>query len=118
MPVFSTLTETWNASAKMRVGHNALDKVIGRYFLAKKLQLFDKILGLSGRIVFELVQKAAIAQIPVIVAISAPSSLAVKTAEGLGVTLVNSTHYASANSYTHGDRIKLSVTAQDAKARL
>ena len=84
----------------MQVGHNVLYKVIGRYFLAKKLPLSDKILGLSGRIVFELVQKAAMAQIPVIVAISAPSSPAVKTAEGLGVTLVGSTDYASANIYT------------------
>lgn len=97
--------------------HNALDKVIGRYFLEKKLPLSNKILGLSGRIGFELVQKAAMAQIPVIVAISAPSSLAVKTAEGLGVTLVGFTHDASANIYTHGDRIKLPATAKDAKAR-
>lgn len=91
--------------------HNALDKVIGHFFLKKQLPLSDRILGLSGRIGFELVQKAAMAQIPIIVAISAPSSLAVKTAESLGVTLVGFTHDSSANIYTHAERIKLPLAS-------
>ncbi|TAN24912.1 MAG: formate dehydrogenase accessory sulfurtransferase FdhD [Actinomycetota bacterium] len=86
--------------------HNALDKIVGHYFLEQTLPLSNKILALSGRIGFELVQKAAMAQIPVIVAVSAPSSLAVKTAESLGITLVGFTRNNSANIYTHADRIK------------
>jgi len=86
--------------------HNALDKIIGHYFLEKRLPLNESILALSGRIGFELVQKAAMAQIPIIVAVSAPSSLAVKTAESLGITLVGFTRGNSANIYTHADRVK------------
>ena len=85
--------------------HNALDKIVGHYFLEKRLPLSESILGLSGRIGFELVQKAAMAQIPIIVAVSAPSSLAVKTAESLGITLVGFTRGNSANIYTHPDRV-------------
>lgn len=88
--------------------HNALDKVIGHYFLQSQLPLSSKILGLSGRIGFELVQKAAMAQIPIIVAISAPSSLAIDTAESLGITLIGFTHDSSANIYTHANRVNLS----------
>ncbi len=85
--------------------HNALDKIVGHYFLEKKLPLSNKVLVLSGRIGFELVQKAAMAQIPVIVAVSAPSSLAVKTAESLGITMVGFTRDKSANIYCHPKRI-------------
>lgn len=85
--------------------HNALDKAIGHYFLEEKLPLNDKVLALSGRIGFELVQKAAVAQIPIIVAVSAPSSLAVKTAQDLGITLVGFVREDSANIYTHPERI-------------
>ena len=87
--------------------HNALDKIVGHYFLQKKLPLSDKILALSGRIGFELVQKAAMAKIPIIVAVSAPSSLAFKTAESLGITLIGFTRDHSTNIYTHPERIDL-----------
>ena len=85
--------------------HNALDKIVGYYFLQAKLPLSEKILVLSGRIGFELVQKAAMAQIPIIVAVSAPSSLAFQTAEALGITLVGFTRDQSANIYSHPERI-------------
>ena len=67
--------------------HNALDKVLGERFLAGELPAPSAIAVLSGRVSFELVQKAAAAGVPVICAVSAPSSLAVETAERLGVTL-------------------------------
>ncbi|NNN19404.1 MAG: formate dehydrogenase accessory sulfurtransferase FdhD [Acidimicrobiaceae bacterium] len=89
--------------------HNALDKIIGNCFLEKKLPLTNKVLGLSGRIGFELVQKAAVAQIPVIVAVSAPSSLAVKTAERLGITLIGFTRGEHTNIYTHAERIAFEI---------
>ena len=68
--------------------HNALDKVIGANFLAGKTVINDRVLLLSGRISFELVQKALMAQIPIIVAVGSPSSLAVELAEEYGMTLV------------------------------
>ncbi len=86
--------------------HNALDKIVGHYFLEKRLPLSNKVLVLSGRIGFELVQKAAMAQIPVIVAVSAPSSLAVKTAESLGITMIGFTRDKSANIYSHPERVR------------
>lgn len=87
--------------------HNALDKIVGHYFMNGQLPLNEKILALSGRIGFELVQKAAMAAIPVIVAVSAPSSLAVKTAESLGITLVGFARKGSANIYSHPERISI-----------
>lgn len=68
--------------------HNALDKLIGASFMQKKMPLKDSILLLSGRISFELVQKASMAGIPIVAAIGAPSSLAVSVAEECGMTLV------------------------------
>lgn len=68
--------------------HNALDKVIGAEFLAGKTPLSDKILLVSGRVSFELVQKALMAGIPILAAVGSPSSLAVELAEEYGMTLI------------------------------
>src|SRR3954464_15658612 len=67
--------------------HNAMDKVIGWAFGAGLLPLADKVLCVSGRLSFELVQKASVAGCPVLVAVGAPSSLAIELANDRGVTL-------------------------------
>ena len=67
--------------------HNAVDKVIGWAAMAHRLPLDSSILCLSGRVSFEIVRKAAIAGIPVLAAVSAPSSLAVATARSVGMAL-------------------------------
>ncbi|HJP66248.1 MAG TPA: formate dehydrogenase accessory sulfurtransferase FdhD [Actinomycetota bacterium] len=87
--------------------HNALDKLIGEAFLAGSLPLSDQVVLVSGRASFELVQKAAVGGVPVLCAVSAPSSLAVDTAEQLGVTLVGFLRDGSFNLYTHPERVIL-----------
>ena len=80
--------------------HNALDKLIGHMLLENKLPASDKILMLSGRISFELVQKAVRAGIPIIAAVGAPSSLSISLAEEYGVTLVGFLRDKGFNIYT------------------
>jgi FdhD protein len=87
--------------------HNALDKVIGAQVLAGELPLNDRILMVSGRVSFEIVQKAAVAGIPIIAAVSAPSDLAIETAERLDATLVGFLRADGFNVYSHDRRIDL-----------
>jgi FdhD protein len=86
--------------------HNALDKVVGWAFRQQLLPLADHLLCVSGRLSFELVQKAAVAGCPVLVAVGAPSSLAVDLAADRGVTLCGFVRGGSANVYTEPWRIE------------
>jgi FdhD protein len=85
--------------------HNAVDGVIGEELLAGRLPLADRILQVSGRLSFEIVQKAAVAGVPIVSAVSAPSSLAVEAGERFGMTLVGFVRGATANLYTHPERV-------------
>src|SRR2546430_4082161 len=86
--------------------HNAMDKVIGWAFGAGLLPLADKILCVSGRLSFELVQKAAVAGCPILVAVGAPSSLAGELAADRGVTLCGFVREGRVNVYTEQWRIQ------------
>lgn len=87
--------------------HNATDKVIGRAFLDGTLA--EKALLVSGRAGFEIVQKAAVARIELVAAISAPSSLAIDLAERIGVTLIAFLRPPRASAYAHPARLVLRV---------
>ena len=87
--------------------HNALDKLVGSQVLAGAMPLHDRILMVSGRVSFEIVQKAAVAGIPIVCAVSAPSDLAIETAERLGVTLVGFLRGDGFNVYAKDGRIDL-----------
>ncbi len=85
--------------------HNAVDKVVG-WALRNDVPRASLTLMVSGRLSFELVQKAVAARIPVLAGISAPTSLAVRMAEGLGITLVGFLREGSMNVYAHAARVK------------
>ena len=85
--------------------HNALDKLVGQALLAGRLPLSSTLLLVSGRVSFELVQKAITAGVPVLAAVSAPSSLAVDLAERYGVTLIGFLRGDGMNLYAHPERV-------------
>jgi FdhD protein len=85
--------------------HNALDKLVGAELLAGRLPLHDRVLLVSGRVSFEIVQKAAVAGIAFLAAVSAPSDLAVEAAGRLGLTLVGFLRGDGFNVYTGRERV-------------
>lgn len=87
--------------------HNAMDKLVGSELLDGTLPASERIVLVSGRASFELVQKAAVAGIPIFCAVSAPSTLAVETARRLGVTLVAFLRGRRFNVYAHPERLSL-----------
>jgi FdhD protein len=87
--------------------HNALDKLVGSQVLAGAMPLHERILMVSGRVSFEIVQKAAVAGVPIVCAVSAPSDLAIETAQRLGVTLVGFLRGDGFNVYANDARIDL-----------
>jgi FdhD protein len=89
--------------------HNAVDKVLGWGFLGGKLPFQNNILMVSGRASFEILQKALAARIPVVCAVSAPSSLAVEFARESGQTLVGFLRGERMNVYSHPKRLKFSL---------
>jgi FdhD protein len=85
--------------------HNAMDKVVGRALLEGWLPLSRRLLCVSGRLSFELVQKAAVAGAPILVGVGAPSSLAIALAEDRGMTLCGFARGTRVNVYTHPERV-------------
>lgn len=94
------------ASAEDIGRHNAVDKLVGRALLDGRLPLHDRLLLVSGRVSFEIVQKAWNGGLALVAAVSAPSSLAITTAEQAGITLVGFLRGDRFNVYTHPGRVE------------
>jgi len=85
--------------------HNAVDKVVGAMIFEDGIPLRDHVLAVSGRTSYEIVQKAWFAGVPIVCAVSAPSSLAIELAEEAGITLLGFVRDGGFNLYTHPERI-------------
>ena len=85
--------------------HNAMDKVVGRALLDGVVPLRDRVLCVSGRLSFELVQKAAVAGCPILVGVGAPSSLAIDLADDRGMTLCGFARRGEVNVYCGEERV-------------
>ena len=90
--------------------HNAVDKLIGAALVENRLPLFNSIIVVSGRASFELIQKSLMAGIPMLVAVGAPSSLAIELAEENNMTVIGFTRNQKYNIYCHPERINRFVS--------
>ena len=86
--------------------HNAVDKIVGALFHTGRLPAFDALLAVSGRVAYEIVQKAAAAGIPVLVAVGAPSSLAIEASRSAGMTLIGFARDGRFNVYAGEQRLR------------